>query len=378
MDQPPTTTISIFFGDLPDPRIERTKRHGLLDILTIAICAMICGAEGATQIALFGNAKETWFRTFLKLPHGIPSHDTFGNVLANLDPAAFERCFMKWVRHWAQDLAGEVVPIDGKALRRSFDRAARKNPLHLVSAWASESGLSLGQVATADKSNEITAIPQLLTLLDIRGASVTIDAMGCQKAIAQQIVDQKGDYVLAVKDNQPTLHEGVQKLIAEVRSHPGPPRYDYQETTEKGHGRLEVRRVWCTEQVSWLRQREDWPDLHSVAMVESQRTVGEPTSVERRYYISSHQQIKAQRLAHIIRRHWAIENELHWSLDVAFDEDRCRVRKGHGDRNLALLRKIALNLLKQEKTAKVGIPSKRLKAGWDHTYLLRVLAVEGI
>jgi predicted transposase YbfD/YdcC len=378
MDQPPTTTISVFFGDLPDPRIDRTKRHELLDILTIAVCAVICGAGGPAHIALFGRSKEAWFRSFLKLPHGIPSPDTFGRVLAALEPAAFERCFIQWIRHWAQDLAGEVVPSDGKTLRRSFDRAAAKEPLPLVSAWASETGLSLGQVATADKSNEITAIPRLLELLDIRGASVTIDAMGCQKAIAQQIVDQEGDYVLAVKANQPTLHEGVQKLLEEVRSHPGPPRYDYQETTEKGHGRIEVRRVWCTAQVSWLRQREGWPGLRSVAMVESQRTVGPQTSVERRYYLSSHAQVSAQHMAHIIRRHWGIENELHWTLDLSFDEDRCRVRQGHADRNLALLRKIALNLLKQEKTAKVGIPSKRLQAGWDHAYLLRVLAVEGI
>jgi predicted transposase YbfD/YdcC len=374
MEQPPPTSISVHFADLPDPRVDRTRRHELLDITTIAICALICGADGWVQVELFGKAKQAWFGSFLKLPHGIPSHDTFGRVFEMLDPVAFERCFMAWVQRLCEDLAGEVVPIDGKTIRRSLDRAAQKGPLHLVSAWAAHSGLTLGQVATEDKSNEITAIPQLLKLLDIRGATVTIDAMGTQTDIAQQIVDQEGDYVLAVKDNQPKLHQDVQRLMEEVRTATEPGVCDMHETVEKDHGRLEVRRVWCTHRVDWLRQPHRWTKLASVALVESERTVGGQTTTEHRYCISSLEKPSAKRMGQVIRQHWSIENAMHWVLDVAFDEDRGRVRRGHGPRNLALLRKIALNLLKQESTAKVGIKSKRLKAGWDRQYLLRVLA----
>jgi predicted transposase YbfD/YdcC len=377
MADSPVSSIHVFFGDLPDPRINRTRSHELLDILTIAICGVVCGAESWVQIELFGKSKQTWFATFLKLPEGIPSHDTFGRVFASLDPVAFERCFLNWTAHVAEDLAGEVVPIDGKTLRRSFDRAGQKSALHLVSAWAADTGLVLGQVATHDKSNEITAIPQLLKLLDLRGATVTIDALGCQTQIAQQIVEQQGDYVLGVKENQPTLSQEVRRVMDEVRSAPSPQPVDYHETIEKGHGRIETRRVWCTDRVSWLRDQDHWAGLATIALVESERTIDDKTTKEQRYYISSLAGVNAKRMAHVIRQHWGIENGLHWVLDMAFDEDRCRVRLDNAARNMGLLRKIALNLLKRDTTVKAGIKSKRLKAGWDDHYRIKILAGGG-
>lgn len=380
MPDSPVSSIHVFFGDMPDPRMERTRQHDLLDILTIALCGVICGAESWVQVELFGKSKRGWFAGFLKLPEGIPSHDTFGRVFAALDPEAFERCFLDWAAHVAEDLAGEVVPIDGKTLRRSFDRAGGKNALHLISAWASQTGLVLGQVATDDKSNEITAIPRLLKLLNLRGATVTIDAMGCQAQIAGQIIKQEGDYVLAVKDNQATLHQEVQRVMDEACTAPGTLEsrpVDYHETIEKGHGRIEVRRVWCTDRVNWLHDQDHWPALATLTRVESRRTIGDKTTTERRHYISSLAGASAKRMAHVIRQHWGIENGLHWVLDMSFDEDRCRMRQGNAARNMALLRKIALNLLKQDNTVKAGIQSKRLKAGWDDQYRIKILAGAG-
>jgi predicted transposase YbfD/YdcC len=332
------------------------------------------------QTQEFGNAKLDFLRSFLKLPHGIPSHDTFGRVFAALDARALERCLLQWMMALAEDLAGEVVAIDGKAVRRSLDRRSDKHPLHLVSAWASETGLVRGQVATEEKSNEITAIPQLVEMLDLKGATVTIDAMGCQKEIAGKIVEKQADYVLAVKENQPNLRQDVQRIMDEARQRGDAVGCDYHETVEKEHGRIETRKVWstCTQGRLWLNhQDQDWPGLASVALVESQRTVDGQTTVEQRYYISSRPGLEehaAKHLGHIIRQHWAIENRLHWVLDMAFDEDRCRVRLGQGARNLAVLRKIALNLLKREKSSKVGVATKRRRAGWDTDYLLKVLA----
>ena len=377
MADSPVSSIHVFFGDLPDPRVDRTRSHDLLDILTIAICAVICGAESWVQVELFGKSKQAWFASFLKLPEGIPSHDTFGRVFASLNPVVFERCFLNWTAHVAEDLAGEVVPIDGKTLRRSFDRAGQKSALHLVSAWAADTGLVLGQVATHDKSNEITAIPELLKLLGLRGATVTIDAMGCQTQIARQIIEQEGDYVLGVKENQPTLSQEVRRVMDEVRTAPAPQPVDYHETIEKGHGRIETRRVWCTDRVGWLRDQDHWEGLATIALVESERTVDDKTTREQRYYISSLAGVSAKRMSHVIRQHWGIENGLHWVLDMAFDEDRCRVRVDNAARNMGLLRKIALNLLKRDNTVKAGIKSKRLKAGWDDAYRIRILAGAG-
>lgn len=374
-DNLPVTTIARHFATVPDPRVNRTKEHDLVDIITIAICAFICGAQGWTDVEEFGHDKHSWLRTFLHLPNGIPSHDTFGRVFAMLDGRAFAQCFTDWVKALCEDFAGEVVSIDGKTLRRSLDKASLKSALHLVSAWADDACLSLGQVAVDDKSNEITAIPKLLEILDISGATVTIDAIGCQKKIAQQIIKQDGDYVLAVKENQPVLFDQVRRVMHEIADHPvASLSYDYHESTNGGHGRVEVRKVWCTDHINDAMARLDpWESLRQFAMVERHRTVGKTTSVERAYYIASQSHVSAKWLAHAIRSHWAIENKLHWSLDVAFDEDHCRVRIGHAAENMALLRKIALNLIKNEKTCKRGLAAKRLKAGWSHDYLLKVL-----
>jgi predicted transposase YbfD/YdcC len=383
MKKVPVDLIRVHFACLPDPRVDRTQQHELINILVIALCACVAGADSWVQTEEFGRTKLGFFRSFLDLPVGdqaIPSHDTFSRVFAALDAWALERCLLNWVMALCEDLAGEVVAIDGKALRRSLDRRSGKHPLHLVSAWAAETGLVLGQVATDVKSNEITAIPQLVEMLDLKGSTVTIDAMGCQKEIAGKITAKQADYVLGVKDNQPKLRRDVERIMDEARGVGDPVGCRYYETVEKEHGRIETRKVWSTSTRGRLwqgGQDRDWPGLASVVLIEAQRTVDGQTSVERRYYISSRSGVEehaAKHLGHIIRQHWAIENRLHWVLDMAFDEDRCRVRMGDGARNLATLRKIALNLLKREKTSKVGVHSKRRKAGWDDGYLLKVLA----
>ena len=371
------------FDELEDPRMDRTRLHRLDDMIAIAILAVICGAEGWVDVEQFGKAKHDWLKTFLHLPNGIPSHDTFGRVFAAIDPDAFERCFYRWVQGLIEASGAGALHIDGKTLRRSFDGAANKAALHMVSVWASNAELALAQCATDQKSNEITAIPHLLDLITLHGAVVTIDAMGCQREIASKIVDEGGDYILAVKANQPELHEDLKLLFDEAKKnnfqHMG---YDFYETTEKGHGRIETRRVWVTREIDWLRQRGEWANLRGAVCVESQRQVldaaGGPSqsSTETRYYISSvdHRDRghHADFFARTIRSHWGVENKLHWSLDVSFNEDQSRVRQGHGDENLARLRRMSLNLLKQEPT-RLGIAAKRRKAGWDHNYLLKVL-----
>ncbi len=374
MNQLGESSLHEHFNDLPDPRINRHKRHELADLLIIAICAMICGADGWVQIQQFGQSKLNWFKTFLTLPNGIPSHDTFGRVFAALDPVAFEKCFANWVNSLRADNANDLIAIDGKTLRRSFDHASGKTALHMVSAWAADCRLTLGQVATEQKSNEITAIPKLLELLDISGATVTIDAMGCQKQIAEQIIEQEGDYMLGLKGNQGTMHDEVKLLIDDAVEHDfAHMPYDFHETVEGDHGRIEHRKVWCTHEVEWFKEKDQWPGLRSFVMVESQRTVGDKTTCERRYFISSLDGTNAKRAGHAIRSHWGIENSVHWILDVAFDEDRCRVRQANAAQNISLLRRLALNMLKNESTLNVGIKTKRLRAGWDEQYLLNVL-----
>jgi len=372
------TSLWEHFYVLPDPRIERQKKHKLEDILTITICAVICGADTWNDIEDFGEAKERWFRTFLELPHGIPSHDTFGRVFAALEPEGFERCFQAWVADLAGTSAGKHIAIDGKAIRRSLDRASGKACIHLVSAWVCEDHAVFGQLAVDQKSNEITAIPKLLEMLKLKGSTVTIDAIGCQKEIVQQIREKGGDYVLALKGNQGTLHEDVKLFLDDAleRDFAGV-KHDLWEQTEKGHGRLETRRVWCTEDVAWLGRRHPaWRGLASIAVVESRRQVGqESASVERRYFISSLPGRCAQRIGRVVRDHWGIESRLHWSLDVCFGEDQSRARIRNAAENLSRVRRIALMLLKQERSTKVGIKSKRLKAGWDEAYLLRVLGI---
>jgi predicted transposase YbfD/YdcC len=372
-NQAPRTLVE-HFSSITDPRIDRTKRHLLIDILTIAICSTICGAETWEEMELFGQAKQDWFKTFLELPSGIPSHDTFRRVLARIDPDQFRQCFLDWVRSAYEITQGQVVAIDGKFSRGSVDRRAGKGAINMVSAWAAENRLVLGQVKVAEKSNEITAIPELLDMLEISGCIVTIDAQGCQKEIASKIVDKEADYVLAVKGNQGNLYEDLVGYFDwALKDKFGETAYTTHETTDGGHGRIEVRRYYASRDISWLRNKEEWKGIESIAMVESERTVeGEETSIERRYFISS-LEAEAKELGKAIREHWGVENGLHWVLDVGFREDASRIRKDHGPENMATMRHIALNLLKQEKSLKVGIKSKRLKAGWDESYLLKVL-----
>ena len=364
------------FEDLPDPRIDRTKHHRLIDIVTIALCAVLSGADSFVEIATYGQAKEAWLRTFLALPHGIPSHDTFGRVFAALDPAAVEHRFLQWVHTTLRPDADQVIAVDGKTLRRSHDRGQGREALHLISAWATETGVALGQVRVADHENEIVALPALLDQVVVAGAVVTLDAMGCQREVARTIVERKGAYVLALKGNQPALHEAVTLLFAEERETPQPgTTLDRAELLEKGHGRLERRTCWATDDpavITYLDPDARWPGLRSLAMVLAERLVGSARSQETRYYLSS-LPADALRLNQIVRTHWRIENELHWVLDVVFAEDQSRVRRGYADQNLALVRRIALSLLKRDVTTNAGMKTKRLRAACDDSYLLSLL-----
>jgi predicted transposase YbfD/YdcC len=362
------------FCKLPDPRMDRTKRHHLQDIVTIAICAVICGADGWTQVALFGRSKIKWFKTFLTLPNGIPSHDTFGRVFARLDPVAFEKCFLKWITALATTSRGRLIAIDGKTIRRSLDAANSKAAIHMVSAWCKANHMVLGQLATDAKSNEITAIPRLVKLLDLDGAVVTIDAAGCQKKIARQIVTQGGDYILQLKGNQGGLYDETVMLFDQCLTDDCCGiEYHTASSTNGGHGRIEQRCIWATSKVGWFAERSKWKNLRSLIRVEAKRTVNGKTSREYRYYISSLPANEPEKLLNYIRGHWSVENNLHWCLDISFGDDDRRIRKGHAAENFSRLARIALNLLKAETTCKVGIKSKRLRCGWDHNYLLKVL-----
>jgi predicted transposase YbfD/YdcC len=373
LPMPLITSIHRHFDDLPDPRIDRCKHHLLLDIITIAICAVISNADGWLDIEAYGRAKEAFFRQFLDLPHGIPSHDTFGRVFARLNPVAFQQAFVAWVDAIRLKLPGDVIALDGKTERRTHDRAIGLSPLHIVSAWSTANSLVLGQVRTADKSNEITAIPLLLQMLDLQGCVITIDALGCQVAIAEQIVAQEADYVLACKGNQGHLARDVEHLFADLREQADDPAVvDYCKSVHEAHGRREVREYWSTEQLERISTRARWPLLRSVAMVRSERTIAGVTSVETRQYISSLPS-GAERVAYAIRNHWGIENQVHWILDVVFAADDSRARIGHSAHNLAIIRHLVLNLLRQETSLKTSLRQKRLRAGWDDAYLWKVL-----
>lgn len=367
-------SLVYYFSVIEDPR-KRPADHHLSDILVIAVCAMLCGAEHFTEFEEFGEAQEGFLRTFLELPHGIPSHDTFLRVFALLDPKQFADCFRRWTEGLRKAIGQEIVAIDGKTLRRSHARAKGKEPVHMVSAWARENGLVLGQVKVDDKSNEITAIPELLQTLKLAGCIVTIDAMGCQTKIAGEIAAAGADYVLALKANQETLHAEVKSFLEDARAEGFPEiAHDTLETSERAHGRNETRRYWITEEIGWLTQHAQWPNLRAVGMVESIREVQGQTTVERRFYLASIP-ADAKNFARAVRGHWAIENTLHWSLDVTFAEDQCRVRSGYAAENLAILRHLSLNILKQETTKKRGIKTKQKIAAWNHSYLLKLLAI---
>ena len=360
------------FADLDDPRCELKRRHKLIDMIVIAIAAMLCGADGWVGIAAFGRAKRDWLGQFLELPNGIPAHDTFGRVFALIEPSAFEACFRTWVEAIREVIPGEIIAVDGKTLRRSHDRGAGLGALHLVSAWASSNRVVLGQVATEAKSNEITAIPRLLELLQIQGCIVTLDAMGCQVKIAALIQAQGAQYVLALKGNQETLAEEVEEAFidADARAYEGSIS-EVVETTETGHGRRETRRYRTLANLEGVKRRDLWKGLNMIGMVESTRELNGSTTQETRFYIGSIG-ADAETFARAVRRHWTVENQLHWSLDVAFREDDSRVREPVARENLAVLRHIALNRLKNDPT-KLGIQNKRLKAGWDEHYLAKLL-----
>ncbi|MGP1667617.1 MAG: ISAs1 family transposase [Rhodanobacter sp.] len=366
-------SIAEHFADLEDPRVQRTQRHPLINVIVIGLCAVICGAEYFTEMEEFGEDKRDWLAKFLDLENGIPSHDTFNAVFARLKPDVFEQCLLSWVTSLVEYSGGEVIAIDGKTLRGSYDKGDSKAAVHMVSAWAQANHLSLGSVAVDEKSNEITAIPQLLDIIDVSGSLVTIDAMGCQKKIAEKIVDEGGDYVLAVKDNQPKLHaaiadylnQHIENGIAEVpcRTHG---------TFDEGHGRAEERYYDLAKVPEDFALLKDWPHIKAIGMATNITRCGGNETVAVRYYIVS-RYISGQRFANAVRGHWGIENNLHWQLDVSFGEDDLRLRRGHAPQNMSLLMRTALSLLKQEKTNRRGIKSKRKKAGWNTSYLEKVL-----
>jgi predicted transposase YbfD/YdcC len=373
------------FQSLADPRVDRTRDHDLIDVLVIAVCCLLCAGESFNDMEDFGQAKRDWFKTFLKLRNGIPSHDTFNRVFAALDPKGFLDCFLAWTQSVRQAVGQEIVALDGKALRRAIDRGDRVK--YVVSAWAEGNGLVLGQLKVADKSNEITAVPELLRVLELSGCIVTLDAMGCQKNIAREIREADADYVLALKGNQETVHQEVQTFLDAALAERHEPRLPgaklsraaaalaAMETVEKDHGRLETRRYYQSAELDWFADRTKWEGLQSVGLVESTREINGQISVERRYFLSS-LPLGVETFARAVRGHWGVENKLHWTMDVCFGEDQSRARAGYAAENLATLRRLALNLLKREKTKKRGIRGKMLNASWDHPYLLRLLGVE--
>lgn len=373
-----TSSLKLF-SELDDPRTDKhSKRHQLSDIMLLTILGVICGADSWVAIERFGKSKYEWLKTILELPNGIPSHDTIGDFFSRLCPEQLRSCFLSWVNSVFDFSGGEIIAIDGKTLRHSFDNAISRPAIHMVNAWACKNELVLGQFKTSEKSNEITAIPELLKILDLKNNIVTIDAMGCQKNIASQIIEQEGDYVLNLKGNQPNLHDDVKLFITDFIAGKTNQKaqFDYHEVVDGDHNRIEIRKYWVTEEIDWLTQKSEWKGLKSIGMVEYESTdksSGE-INVEKRFFISS-LSADAKKFANAIRMHWGIENGLHWCLDVGFREDDSRVRKDNAPENLSVLRQIALNLLKAEKTAKVGIKNKRLMAGWDNAYLAKLLNV---
>lgn len=372
--QSPLSSLKQHFETIDDPRAAYRIQHQLVDMMMIAICAIICGADSWVEIEQYGLSKESWLSTFLELPNGIPSHDTFERLFARLRPEQLQASFSSWMNAVSGMLKQAGIAIDGKALRGSGHPGEPNSLTYMVSAWATEARLVLGQRKVDEKSNEITAIPELLSLLTLDGAIVTIDAIGCQTAIAQQIVEQGGDYVLPVKGNQGNLHKDVVDWFerAEAKRFSGE-QYDLYETQETEHGRQDIRRYWVLTNIDAIPALEQWAESTAIGCIESQRTEGLKTTTERRYFLMS-LPLSAQRFAEVVRGHWGIENQLHWILDVAFREDDSRVAQGYAPENLAVLRHLALNLINQEKSIKAGTRAKRMRAGWDDQYLCRVLA----
>lgn len=369
-----STSFLDHFSKLDDPRLDRQKYHSLLDILFIAVCAVICGATSFVDMEDFGNAKIDWFSERLDLVNGIPSHDTFGRVFSLIDPDAFRNCFINWTQAISETVGCDIIAFDGKTLRRSFDTATGMSAIHVMNAWSNANDFCLGQMKVDGKSNEITAMPELIKLLDIKGSVVTADAMNCQKDIAEQILDQGGGYVLALKANHQFLYEDTKLFFEDAIGDGFDMPYDFYEQADWGHGRTENRRYWSVEvdQLDFLRGKEEWKGLKSVVCVESRRCVKDTQSIEMRYFISSLDEITP--IARSIRHHWNVENKLHWVMDVDFDEDACRVRTDHAPENFAMLRQIAHNLIKNESSKKVSVRRKINKAGWDNDFLARILA----
>lgn len=381
---PGLLSLVAHFQDLTDPRVNRTKDHLLIDILVIAVCTLLCGGESFNDMQEFGEAKQEWLETFLELPAGIPSHDTFNRVFAALDPQRFLDCFVRWTQSLRTVLSGEIVAIDGKALRRAINKGQPAK--YIVNAWARENGLVLGQLKVSDKSNEITAVPELLRALELAGCIVTVDAMGCQKKIAKEIIEADADYVLALKGNQETVHEEVKAYLDDAIARAAlptrgtngvskVPELDFLETIEKDHGRFEIRRYWQSDRIDWFADQGKWEKLTSVGVVESIREVNGQLATERRYFLASLPRGVA-RFARAVRGHWSVENPLHWVLDVCFGEDQSRARTGYAAENLAAFRRLALNILRRETTKKRGIKGKQKRAGWDQAYLLKLLGIE--
>lgn len=363
------------FETLTDPRIERSKEHLLIDIVAIAILAVISGADGWGAIELYGKTKYEWLKGFLELPNGIPSHDTFSRVFARIEPQQFQECFLSWVNSITQKLELEVIAIDGKTMKQSYDRNQSQKPLHIVSAWSASHQLVLGQKKVNKKSNEVTAIPALLELLEIEKSIITIDALGCQKEIAALIIKKKGDYLLALKGNQKLLHEDVKNWFELARKEEFAGReHSYYQQIEGGHHRVEKRQIWtvAVSELPSLHNQSLWTGLKTVVMIVSERRLWNKTTTEVRFYLSSLAS-NAEKISQAIRSHWGIENSLHWTLDVTFCEDKSRIRKDNSPENFALLRRLAINLLKQEKGFKGSLKMKRYLAGMDNNYLVQIL-----
>jgi predicted transposase YbfD/YdcC len=376
MQKEPIRSLERHFSNVTDPRGPNIE-HQLFDIIAIAILGTICGADGWVEIEQFGYQKLNWLSQYLWLGNGIPSHDTFGRVFSQIDPEEFQASFMKWVKALHKITQGQVIGIDGKQMRGSHDQRKGKRAIYIVSAWAEQNHLVLGQRQVAEQSNEITAIPELLRLLEIKGCIVTVDAIGTQTKIARQIIKAEGDYLLAVKHNQGKLYRDLEMLFSydQQQGFQDTP-YDYHKEVKKGHGRIDVRECWATSDPGYLEsvgQAKKWANLKSIVMIVRKRIIDGEETVKTRFYISSLEPV-AKRILKASRQHWNIENGLHWVLDIAFNEDRSRVRKVHAPANLAVLRHMAVNLLKQETSAKGGIKAKRLQAGWNEDYLLKVLS----